>query len=144
MKNKTQTRADKLLALKKYNDAAMFLELSKMQIEDIPIFTYSELDRCLTLIIREDLMSKMIQVLQELRNKQLIVDMTYVHYVSIISIIGHGVSDISLLSPILDKLRDVHVYTTFMFDNAYSIVTSSDRSVEVLTKIHDELIRQWQ
>ncbi len=119
------------------------LGLSKVGIDTMPLLQYSDLEQQLIVIARDDITGRVIQVLKELQERNLAGDIEYVHSVSLVSLIGHGVSDLGNISTLLASTRGVPTHTLLMFDCAVSLAVPSDRSIEVLCKLHDELIRQW-
>ncbi len=120
------------------------INLSKHGISDLGIMSYSELDNSITIVTKEEHLNKILNVLTNLQSRGLVRDVQYIHYVSLVSIVGYGVSDLSLLSPFLRQLENIDTIFTLMFNSAFTIAVPSDKSIEALVKLHNELIRQWQ
>ncbi len=120
------------------------LGLSKMGVDNLPYIQYSEFDQQVSIIAREDVTSKTIQILRDLQEKNLTRDIEYIHSVSLVSVVGHGVQDLGNISPLLASIRGITVQTLLMFDCAVSLAVSSDRSIETLCRLHDELVKQWR
>ena len=119
------------------------LGLSKIGVESMPLLQYSDLDQQLTVIAREDITSNVLQILRELQERGLVRDAEYIHSVSLVSLVGHGVSDLGNVSKILASMRGIPTHTVLTFDCALSLAVPSDRSIEALCKLHDELVKQW-
>lgn len=120
------------------------LGLSKLGIEDVRYMTYSDYESQLYIIVRGRALDHTLKLISGLQSKRLIEEAKMYKDIAIVSVIGHGSRDPSLLAPYLEKLKDTPTLATIQMKNAFAVVVPSDKAATVMYRFHEELLKQWE
>ncbi len=120
------------------------LGLSKLGIEDVRYMTYSDYESKLYMIVRGRVEDHILKLLSTLQSKRLIDEARSYEDIALVSIVGYGAGDPSLISPYMSHLRDTPTLSTLFMKNAFTVVVPSDKGATVMYRFHEELIKQWR
>ncbi len=118
--------------------------LSKLGIEDVRYMTYSDYESQLYMIVKSSVIDHVVKLLSTLQSKRLIDEAKFYKDIALVSVIGHGAGDPSLISPYMSHLKDVPILSTLFMRNAFTVAVPSDKGATVMYRFHEELIRQWE
>ena len=97
----------------------------------------------LTILIKRQDVQTLIKILNELKNRGLVRKFNVVDNVSLVSIIGHGVNDSSVLGYLLADIPNAWIYDMFIGDVSFSIIIDNEHAIKLAVSIHDRMVMKW-
>ncbi|OYT25513.1 MAG: hypothetical protein B6V02_03455 [Thermoprotei archaeon ex4572_64] len=98
-----------------------------------------------SIIVKNDKLSEVLALINELKRLEVINDYNYITNISIVSVIGYGLRDPSIVGYLLEDIVDIPTYGILRgpYDVSLSVIIDSENAIKLAAKLHERMVKKW-
>ncbi len=98
-----------------------------------------------SIIVKNDKLSEVLALINELKRLEVIDDYNYITNISIVSVIGYGLRDPSVVGYLLEDIVDIPTYGILRgpYDVSLSVIIDSENAIRLAAKLHERMVKKW-